>query len=101
MRPAEMEQKLRDLIDKAEIREVIERYCRAFDRADADLLRTVYHPDAIDSRFPKDDRGNSQPLSDPGGFLAARSRGRHPLVSCHRVSTINIHLDGEVADCES
>ncbi len=35
--------------DKQELHEVIMRYCRAIDRKEYDLLRTVYHPDAIDA----------------------------------------------------
>jgi hypothetical protein len=36
------------LLDKQEIHEVLMRYCRAIDRCDEELLRTVYHPDASD-----------------------------------------------------
>jgi hypothetical protein len=34
--------------DKSELLDVLLRYCRAIDRRDYDLLRTVYHPGAID-----------------------------------------------------
>jgi hypothetical protein len=98
---ANLERKLRELIDKQEIQEVLVRYCRGFDRADAELLRTVYHPGAIDDRFPKDSQGHPQTVPDPGAYLAERSRSRNPLVSCHRVSTITIELDGDVAQTES
>jgi ketosteroid isomerase-like protein len=40
---------LRMLLDKQEIHEVMMRYCRAVDRVDEELLRSVYHPDAIDN----------------------------------------------------
>jgi hypothetical protein len=39
---------LNDLIDKQQITEVILRYCRAIDRGDRELLKTVYHEDAVD-----------------------------------------------------
>ena len=41
-------QRLRELCDRQEILDCIHRYCRAVDRADRDLLVSVYHPDAID-----------------------------------------------------
>jgi len=36
------------LQDKVEIYEVVLRYCRGVDRADMDLVRSAYHPGAID-----------------------------------------------------
>jgi ketosteroid isomerase-like protein len=39
---------LQMLLDKQEIHEVIMRYCRAIDRCDEELLRSVYHADAWD-----------------------------------------------------
>jgi hypothetical protein len=39
---------LRDLLDRAAIREVLYRYCRAADRCDEELMRSCYHPDALD-----------------------------------------------------
>ncbi|RYE42979.1 MAG: nuclear transport factor 2 family protein [Hyphomicrobiales bacterium] len=35
-------------IDRLEIQNVLTRYCRAIDRLDKELLKTVYHPDATD-----------------------------------------------------
>jgi hypothetical protein len=40
---------LQQLIDKLEIHEVLTRYCRGIDRCDAELLESVYHPDATDN----------------------------------------------------
>src|SRR5262245_17777267 len=40
---------VRVLLDKQAIQEVLARYCRGVDRADLELLRSVYHPDAIDN----------------------------------------------------
>lgn len=34
--------------DRTEIQNVLGTYCRAIDRLDVDLLKSVYHPDAID-----------------------------------------------------
>jgi hypothetical protein len=43
-----LDSKSQELQDKAEIREVHMRYCRGIDRMDFDLVRSCYHPDAID-----------------------------------------------------
>lgn len=39
---------LDDLLAKQEIRDVLATYARAIDRMDAELLASVYHPDATD-----------------------------------------------------
>lgn len=41
--------KLKDLIDKQEIREALMRYCRGMDRGDATLALSAFHPDAMDN----------------------------------------------------
>jgi hypothetical protein len=43
-----MDEALRVLLDKQEIREVVLRYCRGIDRLDLDLVRSAYHADGID-----------------------------------------------------
>jgi hypothetical protein len=43
-----LEEKFQHLLDEAEIRRVHIRYCRGVDRMDWDLIRSCYHPDAID-----------------------------------------------------
>ncbi|MCB2109209.1 MAG: nuclear transport factor 2 family protein, partial [Rhodobacteraceae bacterium] len=42
------QERIAALLDKEEIRDVLMRYGRGVDRADADLLRSCYHPDAIE-----------------------------------------------------
>lgn len=39
---------LDDMLAKHQIREVLSRYARAIDRADGELLKGCYHPDAIE-----------------------------------------------------
>jgi ketosteroid isomerase-like protein len=40
--------RLNEAADRAEIENLLGRYCRAIDRCDVELLRSVYHPDAVD-----------------------------------------------------
>jgi SnoaL-like domain len=42
------EQKLQELFDRQEIEHVLHMYCRAIDRLDVELLKSVYHPDGTD-----------------------------------------------------
>jgi hypothetical protein len=46
---ADTETALKAMLDKQQIHDVMMRYCRAVDRVDEELLRSVYHPDAIDN----------------------------------------------------
>ncbi|HEV2651744.1 MAG TPA: nuclear transport factor 2 family protein [Rhizomicrobium sp.] len=42
------EARLRELLDKQDCIELVYQLARAIDRCDADLLRTIFHPDATD-----------------------------------------------------
>ena len=39
---------MNDRDDRREIHDVVLTYCRGVDRGDLDLVRSVYHPDALD-----------------------------------------------------
>lgn len=39
---------LQRLLDRAQIADCLARYCRGVDRCDVDILRSTYHPDAVD-----------------------------------------------------
>jgi ketosteroid isomerase-like protein len=45
---AQRDPELQRLVDEAAIRRVVQRYARAVDRCDWELLRSCYHPGAID-----------------------------------------------------
>jgi hypothetical protein len=47
-----MDPVLRELKDRQEILDCLARYCRGMDRFDADLVRSAYHPDAVDDHGP-------------------------------------------------
>lgn len=39
---------VQQLLDEAAIHRVLVRYCRGIDRMDLELIRSIYHPDAVD-----------------------------------------------------
>jgi ketosteroid isomerase-like protein len=75
------------LADRAEITDVMYRWCRAVDRRDWDAVRQVFHPDAIDNHGPF-----------VGGVedLIAWLTDRHRTIpfSMHLVSNILIEFAG-------
>ena len=89
-----MDARLQEWLDKAEITELVNRYCNAADRHDHDKMRSLYHEDAID---------------DHGAFfkgLAMEFIDQLPaiqepmLILHHNVTTVNIALDGNYGEGE-
>jgi hypothetical protein len=90
-----MTPELEALLDKEAIRELVQLYCRAADRHDHQLMRSLYHEDATD---------------DHGSFfkgLAMDFIDRLPEIQApmeilhHNVTTHNIELRGEQAEGET
>jgi len=42
------QQKMQELLDRSDIREVARRYCRGVDRLDSELMKSAYWPEAVD-----------------------------------------------------
>ena len=83
------------LLDKQEIYEALMRYCRAIDRCDEELLRTVYHPDAWD------DHGTfNGPASE---FIPWVMQGLHErfTLTTHIVTNVLIEVEGDTGHSES
>lgn len=81
--------------DEAEILAAIHRYCRGVDRADEELIRSAYHPDATD------DHGSFKGLA---GEFAARVNESHATrwtSTMHMVANHSAAIDGDVADTET
>jgi len=95
MLDSSLERKLRDLIDRQEIHDVILRYCRGVDRLDRELILSAYHPDAID------DHGLF--VGGPEAFTAYFSAFHESQQSStqHIISNHSCELDGDTAHCET
>jgi len=89
------EHSLQGLLDREAIRDVYMRYARGLDRADAALLTSAYHPDAIE-----DHHGEVYSGADVGDILT-----KHVLEGMNRTLThftnLTIALDGDRAGCEA
>jgi len=83
-----------ELADREAIRDVLLRYCRASDRVDEDLLRSVYWPDAEDTHL--EFTGNREE------FIAYCSPIlKHMRYNMHMVGNMHIAIDGDKADAET
>jgi hypothetical protein len=92
---AARETALQDLLDRAAIREVLARYCRAADRCDEELLRSCYHAGALDrhGRF-------AGPAADFAAWVIGVQRASS-ITTQHAVSNVVIELAGTTAWVES
>ncbi len=88
-----MDQAVRALIDRAEISEVLTRYCRALDRLDELLLRSCFHPDSQHSH------GYTGPSEIFIGY-AMDVLGKC-VATHHHLGNVSIAARGDDADAES
>jgi len=88
-------QKIQRLIDKDEIEQVLKLYCRAIDRLDLDLLKTIYHPDAIDDHGSFN--GNAHEFAD----FIIKNLKEVLIDGMHTVTHSVIEIDGLFATSES
>jgi ketosteroid isomerase-like protein len=89
------EQRLREAADKLEIGEMLTRYCRGLDRLDAEMIRSVYHDDAMDHHGPFDKLGKDLA---PDLVKMVREGTDNAM---HQLSNVSIQLDGDTAWTES
>ncbi len=82
------------LLAKDALRDLAMRYCRAIDRRDRELLRSVYHEDAVD------DHGTL--FSDSAAaFIAQQDQIMAPFaLTAHYICNMHWRLDGDRADGE-
>ena len=87
------EDALQRLLDEEAIKKVHLRYCRGIDRRDFDLLRSCYHPDAID------DHGDY--VGGVDGFIEFCEQGTLNFLSTtHLTCNQLVEVDGDVAWAE-
>ena len=89
---SDLDSKIQEILDKESIRELVYIYCRAADRHDNKLMRSLYHEDAYD---------------DHGSFFKGKAMEFIDLlpeiqksmgILHHNVTTHNIKLDGDMAE---
>jgi hypothetical protein len=85
---------LQRVLDHIAVRDVVLKYARAIDRMDWELLRSCYHPDAIDDHGPF--RGTVDEMIP---WLEAHSPDFQS--STHYIMNQLVELDGDVAWVES
>ena len=92
---SDIDSKIQEILDKESIRELVCTYCRAADRHDNDLMRSLYHENAYD---------------DHGSFFKGKAMEFIDLlpeiqksmgILHHNVTTHNIKLNGEQAEGET
>ena len=87
--------RLERLLARDEIRDVLSRYARGVDRADGPLLKSCYHPDAIEEHGGNY-TGNAFEYVD-GAIPRIRAMG----VMQHLLGTSHIEFDGDTAWVET
>ncbi|NLT30082.1 MAG: nuclear transport factor 2 family protein [Propionibacterium sp.] len=84
------------LIDRQQIADVTARYTRGVDRQDPDLVRSCYHPDAIDHHV-----GYDGPIDGFVEMLERVWRSDREPGTHHLIGQQIIEIDGDVARVES
>jgi hypothetical protein len=94
---AGLEEKLKALIAKDEIRDVLMRYARGVDRGDPDLITSAFWPDAVD------DHGGVTLIGTEAGprFTGSRKVSASGAAGQHFMGNITIELEGDRAFTES
>ena len=85
---------IKQLADREAIRECLYRYARGVDRLDADMLRSAYWPDAIDTHL--EFKGNVEQFI-AWAFPIMQTMDQ----TMHMIANILMRLDGDRADVES
>jgi hypothetical protein len=87
--------RLQELIDRADIHDALLRYTRGVDRLDEELLRSAYHPDAIDDHGIF--RGTVEEFI--AWAFAGHRAGHHG--EQHYITNHTCEIDGDVAHTET
>jgi ketosteroid isomerase-like protein len=93
---AQLQRTVDELSAREAIRDVLYRYARGVDRADVEVLKSCYHPDAVDAHWTF--IGNGHEFAEE--ILRSHQMGQIPLLK-HFITNILIELDGDRAFVES
>jgi hypothetical protein len=88
---------LRAVADRQEIYQVLMRYCRGIDRGEVELLRSVYHPGAIDRHGADAFEDARTQFAEVA--VATVDTWQNPCQ--HHITNHLIELEGDVAHVES
>lgn len=86
---------LQQLLDERGIEKVLKLYCRAIDRLDLELLKSIYHPDATDDHGIFS--GNAHEFAE---FIIS-TLGNIILDGMHTVTHCTIDIEGDFATSEA
>lgn len=90
-----LEETVRLLADRQEIEQVLKLYCRAIDRLDIELLKSVYHPDGTD------DHGSFSGNAHEFARVIIAGLADSILDGMHTVTHSIIEVNGHFATAES
>ena len=83
-----------ELADREAIRETLYRYARGIDRIDADMIRSAYWPDAVDTHL--EFKGDTETYI---AWVFPQLKAMDQTM--HMISNVLIRLSGNSADVES
>jgi len=86
-----------ELADREAIRDCLYRYCRGIDRCDADLLRSAYWPDGLDSHAVP----GKPPLNAYDFIGRVMPKLEMMQRTQHQITNSLIRIDGDNANVES
>ncbi len=89
------EAEIRELVARQKCYDVLTRYCRALDRCDVELMKTVYHEDGFDDHGIF--QGNAQEFAE----YIIREIQVWFEVTTHAICNVHMEIDGDVAFTES
>lgn len=86
---------VREAKDRSDIHDCLLRYTRGVDRADKELMKSAYHPDAVDEHGIA--TGNPDEFCEWALAYHAENQNQHH----HIITNITIDLDDDIAHCET
>jgi hypothetical protein len=93
--PQALSPELQEVIDRQKIYDVLTRYCRALDRCDVELMKSVYWEDGFDDHGVF--AGNAQAFAE----FIVREIQQWFEVTMHAIMNVHMELDGDKAYTEA